>query len=235
MKYISVLVALSLIGHVNCYAHLPGDEVVNLHGKILNLKTRALVNADVDIFCNSDFIKVCSEKALQGEFTVPLETYGMYIVSISAPGYLDTTDTLWVVSEKRKTIDKDFYIAPVEVGITVRLNNIYFDFGKDHLSDQSFPELDKAAHFFKENPGTKFEIGGHTDSSGPDDYNLILSQARAQAVVNYLVNHGVDRIQLTAHGYGETRPVYPGKTKEAEAKNRRVEFKVLTIALSRNK
>ncbi len=97
------------------------------------------------------------------------------------------------------------------------------------MSEQSFPELDKVVKLFKENPGVAFEIAGHTDSDGPDDYNLILSQGRAQAVVNYLVGHGVTGSQLMAQGYGETKPIDTSQTKAGKAKNRRVEFKVLTV------
>jgi outer membrane protein OmpA-like peptidoglycan-associated protein len=183
----------------------------------------------VDVFHNSDFIKESSGKTHSGEFTAGLKNFGWYIISISAQGYLESTDTLWVMNAKRRTIRKDFSLSPIEVGLTVTLNNILFNFGKTSLSEQSFPELDKVVKLFKENPSVAFEIAGHTDSDGPDDYNLILSQGRAQAVVNYLTGHGVTGSQLMAHGYGETKPIDTSQTKSGKAKNRRVEFKVLTI------
>ena len=232
MKHILVLVALSWIGSGYIYAHSSSDNEITLHGRILDLKSHGLVSANVDVFRNSDFVKDSAVNATNGEFIVPIRNFGWYIISVSAPGYVEVIDTLWVVNEKRKVIERSFYLAPIEVGLTVALNNVYFDFGKDRLSDQSFPELDKAGDFFKTNSNVRFEIGGHTDSQGPDDYNLILSQARAQAVVDYLVIHGVNPSQLIAHGYGETRPIDSKKGKEAEAKNRRVEFKVLNMTAS---
>lgn len=231
MKNSLLLTALSLIGSVCGYAHW-STKGITLHGKVLDLKTEVAVNATVDVFLDSDFIKECSVKTTLGEFTVPINSFGWYIISVSSPGYVEATDTIWVTNEKRTTIEKNIYIMPIEIGLTITLNNIYFDFGKDRLSEQSFPELDRTVVFFKDNSEVKFEIGGHTDSQGPGDYNLILSQARAQAVVDYLVNHGVNRSQLVAHGYGETKPLDTQKTREAEAKNRRVEFKVLNLALS---
>jgi outer membrane protein OmpA-like peptidoglycan-associated protein len=81
--------------------------------------------------------------------------------------------------------------------------------------------------FLNKNPALQVEVAGHTDSKGPDDYNLFLSQARAQAVLNYLAEKGIDKNQLIAKGYGETKPVDTNKTLAGQEKNRRVELIVL--------
>lgn len=70
-------------------------------------------------------------------------------------------------------------------------------------------------------------MGGHTDSDGPDDYNLDLSARRAGAVVNYLIEKGVTPERLEWTGYGETRPIYPNDTEDQKEANRRVEFRIL--------
>jgi outer membrane protein OmpA-like peptidoglycan-associated protein len=232
MKYILTLTALSLIGSTGSYAHSSSGDQITFHGRIIDLKSHALVRANVDVFQNSDFIKESSVNVTNREFIVPIKNFGWYIIAVTSPGYVEAKDTIWVVNERRKLIERSFYLAPIEVGLIVALNNVYFDFGKAQLSEQLFPELDKTIGFFKQNSEVRFEIGGHTDSQGSDDYNLILSQARAQAAVDYLVSKGVNRSQLIAHGYGETSPIDPQKSKEAEAKNRRVEFKVLNMTLS---
>ncbi len=72
------------------------------------------------------------------------------------------------------------------------------------------------------------EIGGHTDSQGSDTYNLRLSESRANAVRNYLIQRGVEATRLIAKGYGESMPIAPNTTREGRAKNRRVEFKVIS-------
>jgi outer membrane protein OmpA-like peptidoglycan-associated protein len=225
MKYL--LACLVFLIGFNSYSHRPELAPLILHGSVLDMKTHVPVSADIDVYRNSDVIKEYSAKTRDGDFAVPLADFGWYIISISAPGYLEAIDTLWVINEKRRNVEKKFYVAPVEVGLTVSIKNIYFNFGKTDLTDQSFHELDKVATFFKANPGFAFEIDGHTDSDGPEDYNLILSQGRASAVVNYLVSRGVGRSQLAAHGYGESKPIDKSETKAAKARNRRVEFTVL--------
>ncbi|MFO7809939.1 MAG: outer membrane beta-barrel domain-containing protein [Candidatus Delongbacteria bacterium] len=109
----------------------------------------------------------------------------------------------------------------------ITLDNIYFELGKASLVPDSYPILDEAMKIFKDNPGIKIEIEGHTDSQGSAAYNKDLSQRRAETVMRYLVeNLGVPQDQLTAVGYGEERPVADNRTKEGRARNRRIEFRV---------
>ena len=82
--------------------------------------------------------------------------------------------------------------------------------------------LDDVADGLKKHPRLKVELQGHTDSKGPDAYNLTLSQKRADSVRNYLVKDGVASTQMTAKGYGEGQPVADNTTDNGRAKNRRV-------------
>ena len=100
---------------------------------------------------------------------------------------------------------------------------------KDILKDESFVELDKVVKLLQQNPKLKIELSGHTDSKGDDKYNQILSQKRAEAVVNYLVKNGITTIRLIAKGYGETQPVKPNDTDENRAQNRRTELEIIEI------
>lgn len=106
------------------------------------------------------------------------------------------------------------------------LQGIQFESGKDVIKKTSFPILNKVVTVMKDNPSYELEINGHTDSQGDDAKNLLLSEARANAVKAYLVKNGVAAEKLTAKGYGETVPVADNKTAAGKAKNRRVEFKV---------
>jgi outer membrane protein OmpA-like peptidoglycan-associated protein len=118
-------------------------------------------------------------------------------------------------------------MIPIEVGITVRLNNIFFDFDKTTLRSESIPQLERVVKFMEDNPTVEVEIGGHTDSKGSNMYNNNLSQGRADAVVYYVIENGIGPDRIIARGYGETIPVDSNITDEGRQTNRRVEFKIL--------
>jgi outer membrane protein OmpA-like peptidoglycan-associated protein len=199
-----------------------------LHIKVLDLKTKSLINATINIFYNSDFIKSDSGMTEFGELKT-LVNFGLYHISISATGYFEVTDTIWVIGKSKEIITRDFHLTLIEVGVSLTLNNINFNFNKASLTEESFVLLDKEVLFLNQNPNTFFEIAGHTDSDGPEGYNLLLSQGRAQTVVDYLVRKGVKCEQLSARGYGETRPMNHNKTKSGKANNRRVELSVISM------
>src|SRR4029453_1857732 len=90
--------------------------------------------------------------------------------------------------------------------VQVNISNIYYDYNKAKIRPDAAIVLDTVVSLLKENPNVKVEIGSHTDSRGKDEYNMRLSQARAQSVVDYLVAHGISDSLLTAKGYGELQP-----------------------------
>ena len=120
-------------------------------------------------------------------------------------------------------------MIPIAVGSTVLLNNIFFESAKAVLKDESMAELNRLLALFEQVPGLVIEISGHTDSVGADEYNLNLSDARANAVRDYLLEKGINEEQITAKGYGETVPVATNDTDEGRQENRRVEFKILAF------
>jgi len=112
--------------------------------------------------------------------------------------------------------------------MVITLHGVYFDFDEATIKPESRPALEEAARILGENPTIKVEIQGHTDNQGSDRYNLGLSDRRARAVVNYLVQElGAGRGRLTAKGYGESRPVADNGTEAGRAANRRVEFVIV--------
>jgi outer membrane protein OmpA-like peptidoglycan-associated protein len=117
------------------------------------------------------------------------------------------------------------------VGCTVKgvitLAGVRFENDSAQLTEDSSAALDPAAASVQRYPRLRIEIQGHTDSVGSDAYNLKLSQARAEAVREYLITRGVPASQLTAMGYGETQPVADNKTAAGRAQNRRVVMSVL--------
>ena len=105
-------------------------------------------------------------------------------------------------------------------------DNLNFEFGKSEIKEDSFPYLDKLADTLLKSKNWTLEIEGHTDDKGTEDYNLKLSQNRADAVKNYLVSKGVVSDTITAKGFGETKPIVANDSDANREKNRRVEFKI---------
>lgn len=208
-------------------ARLTPVEKMRLSGMILDKKTSKPVRAELDLYLDNDVVKQDVEVVGDGKYSESLSDYGWYIIDISAKGYLNFSDTVWVMNCKRPELHRDYYLTPIEAGMVVRLKNIQFNFGKTSLHPDSYEELKDVAEWLQKNPNLKLEIGGHTDSDGPDDYNLWLSQARAQAVVDYVISQGASKDQLVAKGYGETKPIAEGESLQAKSTNRRVEFTIL--------
>ena len=116
-----------------------------------------------------------------------------------------------------------------KIGSVFILKNIFFDFDKSNILQESYNELQKLISILKTHPNMKIEIGGHTDDRGAIEYNQKLSENRAKAVVKYLVNKGIDERRLKYKGYGEHSPIDTNDTETGRINNRRVEFKILAI------
>jgi OOP family OmpA-OmpF porin len=114
-----------------------------------------------------------------------------------------------------------------EVEAVIELEGVHFDFDKATLKPEAKVILNEAAALLQQHERVIVEVAGHTDSTGPEDYNQGLSERRANAVRDYLVDKGIRASRLTARGYGESRPVASNDTKEGRAENRRVELIVL--------
>jgi outer membrane protein OmpA-like peptidoglycan-associated protein len=196
-------------------------------GTVFDKKTEAPIKARIEILPKSDKRNVTKLDSDDGKFSQEVSKLGWYILTASAEGYINATDSVQLESEDLTPVTKDLYLQPIEVGLTVRLKNIYFDFDKTTLKSESFVELNKVVEFLKTNSHVEIEISGHTDSKGSDEYNANLSQGRSQSVVDYLVSQGIDRERLSAHGYGESKPIDTNETEEGRANNRRVEFTVV--------
>lgn len=105
-------------------------------------------------------------------------------------------------------------------------DNLNFEFGKAEIKKESLPYLDKLADTLLKSKGWTLEVQGHTDDKGSDDFNMKLSQNRADAVRNYLITKGVLLDSITAKGFGESVPLVPNDSNANREKNRRVEFRI---------
>ncbi|HSI69582.1 MAG TPA: OmpA family protein, partial [Gillisia sp.] len=112
------------------------------------------------------------------------------------------------------------------------VGNIYFDFDKSTIKEESKPTLNKVADIMKKYPSLEIEIGSHADARGSDQYNQKLSERRAASTLEYLVSQGIERERLTSKGYGESMPLNDctqptGCTNEQYSRNRRSEFTIM--------
>jgi outer membrane protein OmpA-like peptidoglycan-associated protein len=187
---------------------MPVAKKLMIVGNVYDAKTeKVIVNASLDVTLRGDRRTNFKFGAPDGKYEKEIQKLGWYMIATSAPGYLNSSDSVSVASVEVTPVSKDIYLLPIEIGVTVRLKNIYFDFDKTTLKKESFVELNKVVDFLKQNGSVEIEIAGHTDSKGADDYNLSLSQGRSQAVVDYLIGQGVDSSRLSAQGYGEGKPL----------------------------
>lgn len=121
-------------------------------------------------------------------------------------------------------------VTRIGEGINVTFDEnsgVQFEINKADLTSQGKATLDKMSEVFVEYDDTNILVEGHTDSSGRDEYNMTLSQKRAETVTNYLVSKGVSKDRLTTKWYGETQPKYDNATEEGRVKNRRVELGIV--------
>ena len=149
--------------------------------------------------------------------------------------YFSQTETISTKNfDRNKTlfIKLEVCMEKTDCGKGIVLKNIYYDLDKYFIREDAKPELNKVVQFMKDNPGVKIELSSHTDSRASDSYNLALSQNRANAVVEYLVQQGIEKSRLIPVGYGERKLLNKCKDgvdcSEAEHQlNRRTEMKVI--------
>lgn len=126
---------------------------------------------------------------------------------------------------------KSCILPPPQVQEVVQkaYDNLGFESGKATILSSSYPSLNEIVDWLKENTNYKLDLIGHTDSQGNDEYNLDLSQRRANAVKMYIAEGGIASTRLSAVGKGEKEPIADNNTSEGRAKNRRVVFEITKI------
>ena len=163
-----------------------------------------------------------------GTFNFTIWSGNKYTFSAIKRGYFKKDIRVNAVNLDSGTVTLEFVLDSIELNKNIRLDNIYYDYNSAELRKTSLIELDKLAQFIKANPTLVIEISSHTDSRGNDDYNMELSQARAETVVKFLMSYGILKSRLVAKGYGESVPILSGAVSEEDhQQNRRTEFKIL--------
>ena len=146
-----------------------------------------------------------------GTYKIKLKKDVKYVMLATARGFLNAKQQ-WNTMDLKdsKTYTMDFALSPVSR--PVKMENIFYEFGRWELTKASEEELDKLVKLLNDNPNITIELSAHTDLKGSDELNNELSQKRAQSCCDYLIAHGIEKERLTPVGYGESKPVIADKT-----------------------
>lgn len=160
-----------------------------------------------------------------GEFVMILEPGKSYGISFEKNGYLNYTEHI-EFPDLGKYYEEELVVEMelLKDGSITVLNNVFFENNKAELFDESHAELDKFIEQLKLTPELDAEIAGHTERGSTEDWNLTLSQMRAQAVVDYMISKGINKRRVEAVGYGAKYPRSTGTTDKEKEKNRRTEI-----------
>ena len=199
-------------------------------GKILDAITKNSIAADIEITINStgEVYTTLKSNSSTGKFLLSLPAGKNYGISVAAEGYLFHSENFDLPKgDGFNLVNKDIELKNIKVGSNITLRNVFFNTGKWDVKTDSYAELDRLVALLSDIPSLKIEISGHTDNVGSESFNELLSQRRADAVVNYLLGKGVAKNRLSAKGYGQSMPVNSNETAEGRALNRRTEFEII--------
>ena len=195
-------------------------DVTTLNGLKANIKIIEIESGEI--------YKTLSSDEINGSFLITLAAGKNYVYQATAEGYLPYSENFSLTLQNPKeNLQLVALMQRIEQGKEFTLKNIFFDTGEYQLLEESKAELNLLVDFIKKDERLFLEVGGHTDSDGTIENNLVLSEKRAKAVQDYLISQGVAQNRLTFKGYGESAPLFPNDTAANKAKNRRTAFKVL--------
>ncbi|MBR9997709.1 MAG: OmpA family protein [Cyclobacteriaceae bacterium] len=203
-------------------------DVLVLKGKVFNAETNEPIEAGISVLLsNESTVAEISTDIQTGEYQIEFASKNNFIIRIGARGFMNVEDNIQLSDSDQPLILKNYYLEPLEVGKTFKLNNVLFNRATATLVDTAYAELDNVFRMMSDNPEIHIELSGHTDNQGNARKNLELSQARVDVVKDYLVSHGIQEERISGKGYGGTRPITSNRTEETRRLNRRVEFKVI--------
>jgi outer membrane protein OmpA-like peptidoglycan-associated protein/tetratricopeptide (TPR) repeat protein len=225
-------------GHDDIYFCRPAPFMLSARGKVTDkLSHEPIANAIIIIKLNNEIIDTTKTNEAGEYFISNILSNKTYELLAVKEGYIPQNKTLSTNGEsKTRELSKatghdiDFELFKITRDEIV-INNIYYDFDKWDLREESKRELDKILTILNENPQMQIQINSHTDDRGTDEYNFYLSEKRAESVVNYLISAGIDKKRLMFKGWGESRLLIAhAETEEEHQLNRRTTFNLMNIS-----
>ncbi len=214
-------------------------RITILKGLVRDAKTLKPLYSSIELIDVEDNVTLAKFESNEstGKYLVSLPSGKNYGLIVRADGYLFHSENFNIPETAAyQEVEKNIDLKKVEIGSTIVLKNIFYDYNKATLRDASKNELDRLAKLLTENPTIKIELSAHTDSRGGDKYNQDLSQRRAQSCVDYLIKNGISSDRLVSKGYGEEQLIisdaeiaklkFEDEKEDAHQQNRRTEFKI---------
>jgi len=204
--------------------------VTYLKGKVYDKETEKPLGANFELIdlASAEIVYSAKSDGLTGEFLIPITFGNDYALNVQEEGYLFYSENFNLAEES----SDDPYIMnvplmKVKVGSELVLRNVFFETDQYDLKPESKVELNKLISFLDQNPNVKIEVEGHTDDQGNDAHNKTLSENRAKAVYNYLINNGIAADRLQFKGFGAEQPISSNDTEEGRANNRRTSVRII--------
>ncbi len=219
------------IYQVDMSPYIPVSNALTLSGTVRDRITGLPVGARIEVQPHGDtLISSVEADPVTGTYLLGIPERPAYRIGASYPGYLPYSqyyinDTLSGKTKIQYSID----LEPIQPGAAIVLQNIFFALNSHELLPESDKDLEEILTLFSRNSGIVIEISGFTADTGTDDYNLVLSQKRAESVMKFLISHGINPDQLTAKGYGRSHPIATNETEEGRSLNRRTAMKVIRL------
>lgn len=210
-------------------------------GKVLDKLNQQPLESDIELIDleTGEQITMLKSNSATGAFMLSLPAGKNYAINVKKQGYLFYSENFNIpLGDEYKEVHKIVLLDQLKAGAKIVLKNIFYDYDKATLRPESKSELDRLYELLVKNPDLKVELSAHTDSRGNDEYNLNLSQNRAQSCVDYLISKGISEGRIVAKGYGEEQPFIKEEEinnmnsetekESAHQQNRRTEIKIIS-------
>lgn len=221
--------ALLLLLSIGVFAQEKEENFVKVFGKVLNEKDSAALSASIlyEKLPYYDDMGI-GKSGADGGFEFYLIEGLTYNFTVSKTDFEPAKAAIVVSDEDGDgAFSFEMYLKITDEKELITLKNLIFTRGSDRISASSFTELDELVIWLESRPNMTIQLEGHTDFAGNADANMRLSQARVDAVKEYLVSKGAKKNRLLTKAFGGTQPLYTARTDEAKTKNRRVEVRVI--------
>ena len=210
---------------------LQPHKTLYLKGQVKDKITGKPLPCLVELIENSlqkSLLKVQTDET--GNYFVTLPTGNDYTLTVNRRNYLFYSELFQLSKSVPDSVyKKDIYLQPIQLNASLTFSNIQFANNSFALPESGKIELNKLITLLRENPRIQIEIGGHTDNIGSAESNRILSENRAKAIVQYLLDNQIDAGRLKWKGYGATQPIANNATEAGRAINRRTTFTIIGL------